>query len=408
MTHREEFAIEYPVRYLLFCLDLQKVRKTILSLEEFKHLAAQYGIVGEEVFSLLNFLHLRVGVIRYFNVDGLRDIVVLEPQVLFNTITTLIVKTFSCEALPSREVLEYREKGVLSTSAFECVIRTASNPDSLSPDPLSKPKADAVTSRNVQQSEEEVKRGILPASAFEAIHIDGHLSPKKFLQLLVQLRIIAPFPTAGDQEVKYFIPCVLNHISESSHGDHLHTDVLPLAVKFQCQHCPKGVFGVLVTHLMTPEPCKRSHNCTFTLRQDKIFKDQVFFLVHSTGVQDEISMKVHSSHVEINFFPESLEDRETSLNAVCQGVREVIEESIEKSLKDLHYSREKLEPSMCFRCDSCSELHPVFKGKKFHKIRCSETRQASRLPPQGRCWFNEGRQLTCVLTINWFTVILPA
>ena len=105
VSHREEFAIEYPITYLLFCLDLQNVKKTILSLDEFKALAARHGIVGEEVFSLLYFLHLRVGVVRYFDVDGLRDIVVLEPQVLFNTVTALIVKTFSCEALPSREVL---------------------------------------------------------------------------------------------------------------------------------------------------------------------------------------------------------------------------------------------------------------------------------------------------------------
>ena len=359
VSHREEFAIEYPITYLLFCLDLQNVKKTILSLDEFKALAARHGIVGEEVFSLLYFLHLRVGVVRYFDVDGLRDIVVLEPQVLFNTVTALIVKTFSCEALPSREVLEYKKKGLLSASTFQCVVST-----------------------------EEVKKGILPASAFEAIRIDGHLHPKKFLQLLVQLRIIAPFPTAGDQEEKYFIPCVLNHVPESTRGDHPHTDVLPLAVKFQCQHCPKGVFGVLVTHLMTPEPGKGNHSTTtFTLRQDKIFKDQVFFTVHSPGVRDTISVKVYSSHLEIKFFPGSLEDRDLSVGAVCQNVREATAESINKSLVDLHYSREKLEPSMCLRCDSCSELHPVFKGKTFHKIHCDQTGQTSRLPPQGSCWF---------------------
>ena len=362
VSNREEFAIEYPIRYLLFCLDLQNVKKTIISLDEFKVLAAGHGIVGEEVFSLLYFLHLRVGVVRYFNVDGLRNIVVLEPQVLFNSITALIVKTFSCEALPSREVWEYKEKGVLSASTFQCVVKN-----------------------------EEIKKGILPASAFEAAHFDGHLHPKKFLQLLVQLRIIAPFPTAGDQEEKYFIPCVLNHVQESSHEDHPHTDVLPLAVKFQCQHCPKGVFGVLVTHLMTQELCKGGHTiASFTLRQDKIFKDQVFFTVDSLDAQDTISIMVFTSHLEIKFFPESLEDRDSSLNLVCQSVREVIASSIDQSLKDLHYSREKLQPSMCLRCDSCFQLHPVFKRKEFHKIRCSRTLKASRLPQQGRCWFDEG------------------
>ena len=118
VSRREEFAIDYPIQYLLFCLDLQDVKKTILSLDEFKALAAKYNIVGEQIFPLLQFLHLRVGVIRYFDVDGLRDIVVLEPQVLFNSVTTLIVKTFSCEALADREAMEYKEKGMLAASTL--------------------------------------------------------------------------------------------------------------------------------------------------------------------------------------------------------------------------------------------------------------------------------------------------
>ena len=139
---------------------------------------------------------------------------------------------------------------------------------------------------------------------------------------------------------------------------------------------------------MTPEPGKRE--TTFTLIQDKIFKDQVFFTVHSTGVPDTISLKVYSSHLEIRFYPGLLEDRCESIGAVCQEVRNVVECSIDKSLEDLHYSKEKLEPLVCFRCKGCSELHPVFKGKEFHWICCDTMRQTSRLPPQGRCWFNEG------------------
>ena len=249
---------------------------------------------------------------------------------------------------------------------------------------------------DLSSSEEEVKRGILPASAFQTIHVDDHLSPKKFLQLLVQLRIIAAVRTAGDQEEKYFIPCVLNHVPESSPGDRPHTDVLPLAVRFQCQHCPKGVFGVLVTHLMAPEPSRSSHGITttFTLLQDKIFKDQVFFAVQSMGFIDKISLKVHTSHLEVKFFPGSLEDRELSVGTVCAAVREAILERVDKSLQDLHYNREKLEPCVCFSCESCSELHPVFDREQSSKgFYCDKYNQTSRLPLQARCWFNEGECL---------------
>ena len=51
VSHRNEFAIEYPINYLLFCLDLQNEKKNFLTLEEFKVLAARHGIVGRPSFT---------------------------------------------------------------------------------------------------------------------------------------------------------------------------------------------------------------------------------------------------------------------------------------------------------------------------------------------------------------------
>ena len=49
-------------------------------------------------------------------------------------------------------------------------------------------------------------------------------------------------------------------------------------------------------------------------------------------------------------------------------VRRILER-VDKSLQDLHYNREKLEPCVCFSCESCSELHPVSHwGTKLHRI----------------------------------------
>ena len=41
----------------------------------------------------------------------------------------------------------------------------------------------------------------------------------------------------------------------------------------------------------------------------------------------------------------------------------------------------------CFRCNHCSELHEVKRGK-IHKVYCNKTRKNTRLPLQGRFWFN--------------------
>ena len=341
ITTRSEFSIDYPISYLLFCLDLQSIKENILTFEECKILAAKYDIVGDQVFHLLHFLHIRIGIVLHFNIEGLKHLVIKEPQVLFNKVTELIIKTFSSGSLTTNEAHEYSEKGILTASAL----------------------------KNVMQS-------------------DNEISSEDFLKFLVHLRIISSFSVPGDKEKRYFIPCVLDHVPESTLCQ-LQSEILSLAMKFKCLHCPKGVFGVLVTHLMTP-----GHECvTLNLLHKKIFKDQVSFEVLSTGVRDEISLRMTPSHLELNFFPDLSEDRDTPVKEVCNNVRQIIEDSLVKSLKNLHYNRDTLEPVMCFRCNQCSQLHQVIKGKKYYKIYCEEAHKTSRIPPHGRCWYNEGQSL---------------
>ncbi len=348
ISSREEFTIEYPLSYLLFCLDLQNDKRTTLTIDECRVVAAKYGIEGDQVFHLLHFLHLRIGVIQFIDIKGVRCIVLKEPQLLFNKVTDLIVRTFNNDALSMREADDFEKKGILTASAFESVISS-----------------------------------------------NDFITPKEFLQILVHLRIIAPFKARGDQEERYFIPFVLNHVSESP-GEDRETDVAPLAVRFKCKHCPKGLFGVLVTHLMTHG---EDNPPTFMLNEERIFKDQVSFEVHSPGMHDEISLKYHFSHFEVRFFPEQVlpasEQRESSVNQVCNSIREAIKTSIVSSLQDLHYNEANVEPVMCMRCDACSDLHPVEKGKVC-RIHCRKggVKTVYRIPPNGRCWYNEGTQVS--------------
>ena len=139
----------------------------------------------------------------------------------------------------------------------------------------------------------------------------------------------------------------------------------------------------------------------FSLMKETIFKDQVSFEVNFSG---ELSLTIYSSHLEIKFFPYSSEDSNESIEEVCCSLREILEESIHSSLRDLHYSEERVQPKMCFKCQDCPELHPVTKGKLFHRISCSTTRKIIRLPPQARCWYGEKGIHAIVLII--FLVIM--
>ena len=344
ISSRDEFTIEYPITYLLFCLELQNLKRSVLSFEECEKMAAKYGIVGDQVSHLLQFLHLRIGVIHYYDADGLRHIVVKEPQVLFNKVTDLIIRTFSGRTLRTKEQRDF-QKGILTASVLKSVIGGADN-----------------------------------------------LTCQDFLKLLVHLRIITPFPSTvpGDQEERYFIPCVLNHVQESE-GEELHSDILPLSVRFRCSHCPRGLFGVLVTHLMTPMFEEPDSQISFSLNEDMIFKDQVSLKVRCYADEDELRLKILPSYLEVKFYPYLCERRDQSIGRMCSSIRQVIETSILRSLHDLHYNKDKVLPIMCFRCNHCSELHEVKKGKDHCKMSCDKIHTNSRLPNQARCWYNEGK-----------------
>lgn len=199
VLQRDDFSIKYPVRYLLFCLDLQNIQDTILRMDVCRKMAAKYRIEGNEVLSLLHFLHFRVGIIQYFDVDGLRQLVVKEPQILFSKVTRLLVKTFlSSGSLTTSEAENFQKKGILEASVFESVLSSKDN-----------------------------------------------ITPKEFLGFLLHLRMVVPFIDKNGKE-KYFIPCVLNHAPESP-PDEMKTDISPLSITFECGHCPKGLFAMLVT-----------------------------------------------------------------------------------------------------------------------------------------------------------------
>ena len=349
---RDEFSIDYPIRYLLFCLELQNLNRKVLSFDKCKVMAASYGIEEGQLSHLLQFLHLRIGVIRYFDKDGIRHIVICKPEVLFNTVTDLIVKTFSSGApLRDAEHDDFKEKGIITASVLSTVIRK------------------------------------------------GDIPPEVFLQLLVHLRIAAKFSKSGKQdgEDKFFLPCVLNHVHVSECTKSQPMTVMPLAVKFKCKHCPKGLFGVLITHLMTPDLSESatSNATTFSLMEDRIFKDQVSFEVVSPGAQDIMTLNLYPSHLEIKFFPELSEDRETSIAEVCSNVRQIVETSVSRSLHDLHYNESRVKATLCFSCDreNCSDLHSIVKGKTKFTIFCDKFHKRKCIPAEGECWYGVGKSV---------------
>ena len=354
ISERNEFSVKYPVSYLILCLELQRIKVAVLKMDQFVHLASKFRISSDKIHHLLRFLHFRIGIIQHYDVDHLSEIVIKEPQVLFNKVTDLLVKTFlSTGSMKMNQRASFCEKGILEVSVLENL--------------MDKSK-DAITT-------------------------------EQFLAFLVHLRLAVPF-TDKNGTLKYFIPSVLNHV-QSSVCEERKTDIAPLAICFQLGHCPQGLFGVLISHLVSSEEIHS--NISFDLSDDKIYQDQVTLLVNSCEDVDEISLKKHLSHIEVTMFLDSassdvesesvLACRKVAPNTVCTTVRSILKDCLQLSLKTLHYNSKSLQPMLCLACskDNCSAMHEVKQGEKCWYMRCNFSKAKCVIPQPGMYWFSEGK-----------------
>ncbi len=345
---RDEFLIEYPVSYLLFCLELHSIHETVLSMDRCKKLAAKFYIEEEEMGSLLNFLHFRVGIIQHYDIEGLSDVIIKEPQVLFNKVTELILETF---------------------------LSSASIPQN--------------------QQDSFCKRGILEASVFKNLLSENDkITPDQFLKFLLHLRVAVSI-TDKKGVLKYFIPSVLNHVEKSS-SDILDSVVAPLAITFKLGHCPKGLFGMLISFLLNPEG---DQTLTFDLLEDQIYQDQVSLRVNSSVDMDQICLRSHLSHLEVSAVLENYPPnvfalpRATSPSEVCNKLRQTFDTCLQLSLNKLHYDYGKVEPYFSLKChlENCCKLHEVKLEPTSWAMHCSAHNIRIAPSEPAMLWFNEGR-----------------
>ena len=349
---RHEFMVLYPVSFLLFCLELQNIKDAVISIAKFRQLASKFSITSEQIHHLLHFLHFRIGIIQYYDIDNLSDIVIKEPQVLFNKVTDLLVKTFlSSKAMKKDQQRSFQQKGILDAAVLESILG------------------------------EDKKQ----------------ITAKQFLAFMVHLRLAVPFTDKSGIK-KYFFPCVLNHVQASEHEERK-TDIAPLAIHFELGHCPQGLFGVLISHLVSPA---KSHKFSFNLSEDKVYQDQVVVLVSSSEDRDEMSLMMHLSHIEVTMYiSESIEceslclSRSATPTTVCTTVCSILQDCLQLSMTTLHYDGKKLQPKFCLSCprSGCAAMHEVKCGaKQTYFMFCKTSKYP--ISQSGLYWFNQGKN-TC-------------
>ena len=246
-----DFTVECPSSWLVLSLILRAKHKSdqILSFDKCFNIAQECGITDhEELNQALSFIHSRLGLVQYYNIEGLNTQVVVDPQILFDKITDLIVKTFTCDNVEVKEMEDFCQRGIIPEAVMQKLSSKSSS--------------------------------------------DSQLPFIWLAKLLNYLKIAALFEDKDG--VKYFFPSALCHAPEF-HFNQPSLSYLwpPLLVGFKCGFCPRGVPGALIKYLMTNEmKSKRRWN----IIPNRIFRNQVSFAIEALDI---ITLRILPTHLEI-------------------------------------------------------------------------------------------------------------
>ena len=348
IVERHEFEMVSPSRWLIYSLALRRLKAEIVTYEECFEIAKQCGITDkEELTEALHFIHTKMGLIRYFPFEHIKDLVIIQPQFLYDKISELIVKTFTFEKAGKKSADLFNEMGIFSLDDFERIHR----------------KSDSTSA----------------------------MKPTQFTELLKALHIAAPFEEGsnGDGERKLFFPCILGHASKAQEQIEISSlEISPLNVTFKCGYCPKGLGGALINFLMTNGT---NFNFEWNLLTDQIFRDQVSFEV---GPLDTVILKILPTHLMLIYVPElDFPDRSTCcIEDVCCDIREAVDTGIRKVIQALNFIPSEVEPSFTFLCpcDKCGNKYPAEMKLRHDKpfcLGCTKSRSRHQLPKGYDKWF---------------------
>ena len=266
IERRGEFTVSCPSSWLIFSLVLRaKYRSSqVLSYNDCFAIAQSCGISDRtELNEALLFIHARLGLIRYFSIEKLNKIVVTDPEILFDTITKLIVGTFISDHVESNEMNSF-QRGIFSIESMITIVDT---------------KLSSQTGTR--------------------------FSFRWLLDLLKHLRITAVFNGGR----KCFFPAIICHAPKQQRLVCIRSSLLPppMLIAFGGGFCPRGIPGGIITYLMTNEIK------SWKLYERKIFQNQVSFNVESY----DIILTIYPTHLEFSLDPESDTDK---LKKTCEEI----------------------------------------------------------------------------------------
>ena len=315
-------SIPVPSSWLMFRILLHLLDKPIIDLDRCRMVASKLMMSTDSaaVEEAVWFFHHHVGSLMHFpEIESIKNVVICNPQVIFDSISEVIISTFNIRnrKIPESAVEEFKQKGQFTFEHIEC------------------------STKEQRQS---------------------CLSPKQLIDVLKYHHIIAEIKAEdGDSQSspKYIIPAVLNCASEEDlkfiEEERSESTACPLMIQFECGFVPLGIFCAGVSYLIAHQQEK-----DWILHKNyEVKKNKVMFIVDGTYVVGFISRPKYLE-IQIMIVPRASTNRK-SLAEMCLTVKQTIISALDAviwQMKQKTMFRRARDPlfdlSIGFTCTQCS------------------------------------------------------
>ena len=311
-------AVPIPASWLMFRILLHFLHKPIVSLTECEEIAKRLSMTTP-VKEAIWFFHHNIGsLMHYPGIPSMKDVVICDSQVVFDSTSELIIDTFkiSNRAIPATAVDDFHKKGQFSL-------------------------------KHIKDRTE--------------IHRKNQLSLKQLVDLLKSHNILAEIKS--DQESseqnkpsqetsaernqyqpKFVMPAVLKEASEEELKlENAKPEAPPLIIHFEGGFVPFGVFCASIANLIARQDALSPR---WQLCDGQVMKNKVKFCIDKSFYATLISRPQYFE-IRVERHPRARAKR--SLPNICSTVRQTVVQTLEKVITKMRYSAHAKMETPTFR-----------------------------------------------------------
>ena len=286
-------ALPIPASWLIFRMTLHMLGKPVVSLAQCEEIASRLSMTTP-VREAIWFFHHNIGsLMHYPDIPSMKEVVICNPQVIFDSISKLIINKFQYSNfnVDQSVIEEFHQKGQF-------------------------------TLFDIDDKTEDQRSDLL--------------SPKQLVDLLKERNVLAE--TKHDQEEavpsepKFVMPTVLKYASEEELK--LPTskqEASPLLIHFESGFVPFGVFCASVANLIARQ---NSLSPRWQLCDDQVMKNKVKFCIDKSFDATLIS---RPQYLEIRVEQHPRARSKRSFPTICSTVRETIVQTLRTVISRMKY-----------------------------------------------------------------------